>query len=69
MARTITPVTNPNLERLRKLGPRLKGWIVNDWEAKLVSLVLAFLLWYVVNDQARADKRPIQQGLPSFRTD
>lgn len=42
---------------------------MNDWEAKLVSLVLAFLLWYVVNDQARTDRRPVQQSLPSFRTD
>jgi hypothetical protein len=69
MARTTIPETNPNLERLRKLGPKVKGWIVNDWEAKLVSLVLAFLLWYVVNDQARTDRRPGPQPLPSFRTD
>jgi len=33
--------------------PRLqfKNWFVHDWEAKLVALVLAFLLWYVVKDQ------------------
>lgn len=42
---------------------------MDDWEAKLVSLVLAFLLWYVVNDQARSDTRIIPQSLPSFRTD
>ena len=41
---------NPMLERLKKLGPLLKLWVTRDWEAKLVSLVLAFLLWYVVRD-------------------
>lgn len=30
---------------------RLKLWVTRDWEAKLVSLVLAFLLWYVIKDQ------------------
>ncbi len=29
----------------------LKLWFTRDWEAKLVALVLAFLLWYVIKDQ------------------
>lgn len=29
----------------------LKLWFTRDWEAKLVALVLALLLWYVIKDQ------------------
>ena len=60
---------NPPLERLKKLGPLLKLWVTRDWEAKLVALVLAFLLWYVVKDQvARAGRTPRPENLPPFRT-
>jgi hypothetical protein len=54
---------------MKKLGPQLKLWITRDWEAKLVSLVLAFLLWYVVKDQVARDGRQLRPDpLPSFRT-
>ncbi|MFZ4768166.1 MAG: hypothetical protein ACOYMN_24725 [Roseimicrobium sp.] len=48
------------MERLKVLPPLLKHWFTNDWEAKLVALVLAFLLWYVVKDQvARSKPLPV----------
>lgn len=41
-------------------------WITHDWEAKLICLVLAFLLWYVVKDQiARSKPKPeMPEGWP-----
>ncbi|WP_009963637.1 diadenylate cyclase CdaA [Verrucomicrobium spinosum] len=36
---------------------RVKLWFTRDWEAKLVSLVLAFLLWYVIHDQISRGQR------------
>jgi diadenylate cyclase len=60
--------TNPPLESMKKLGPQLKLWFTRDWEAKLVSLVLAFLLWYVVKDQVARDGRQFRpEQLPSMR--
>ena len=60
---------SPMLERLKKLGQLLKLWVTRDWEAKLVALVLAFLLWYVVKDQVSRDGRQLRPDpLPSFRT-
>jgi diadenylate cyclase len=54
---------------MKKLVPQLKLWITRDWEAKLVSLVLAFLLWFVVKDQVSRDGRQLRpEQLPSFRT-
>ncbi len=38
-------------EQLEELGQTLKRWFTHDWEAKLVSLVLAFLVWYIVKDR------------------
>ena len=58
---------NPTLERLKKLGPLLKLWVTRDWEAKLVSLVLAFLLWYVVKDQVSRG-RPLPSNSAQMRT-
>ncbi len=59
---------NPTLEKLKNLAPQLKLWVTNDWEAKLVSLVLAFLLWYVVKDQVARGKMTIPEGWPQMRT-
>jgi diadenylate cyclase len=37
----------------------LKEWLTDDWEAKLVALVLAFLVWYVIKDKIqRSDQLP-----------
>lgn len=58
---------NPTLEKLKNLAPQLKLWISHDWEAKLVALVLAFLLWYVVKDQVVRAK-PLPEGLLQMRT-
>lgn len=59
---------NPALENLKKLAPLLKLWITRDWEAKLVALVLAFLLWYVVKDQVARASMPLREGWPQMRT-
>jgi hypothetical protein len=45
----------------------LKLWVTRDWEAKLVSLVLAFLLWYVVKDQVSRG-RPLPSNSVQMRT-
>jgi hypothetical protein len=58
---------NPALEKVKKLVPRLKLWITRDWEAKLVALVLAFLLWYVVRDQVSRG-RPLPSDSVQMRT-
>ena len=61
---------SPALENLKKAGPQLKLWITRDWEAKLVSLVLAFLLWYVVKDQVNRGRRydlPVDITTKSFK--
>lgn len=39
------------MARLRKSALWLKDWLTDDWEAKLVALVLAFLVWYVIKDK------------------
>ena len=58
---------NPMVERLKKFGQLLKLWVTRDWEAKLVSLVLAFLLWYVVKDQVSRG-RPLPANRVQMRT-
>ncbi len=45
------------MKKLRKFTTQLKLWCVDDWEAKLVSLVLAFLVWYVVKDKVAREKK------------
>lgn len=45
------------MKKLRKFATQLKLWLIEDWEAKLVSLVLASLLWYVVKDKVVRDKK------------
>jgi diadenylate cyclase len=57
---------NP-LENLKKFAQLLKLWITRDWEAKLVALVLAFLLWYVVKDQVSRG-RPLPTNRVQMRT-
>ena len=42
---------NPTTARLKKFAALLKEWCIDDWEAKLVALVLAFLVWYIVRDK------------------
>ena len=60
---------NPTLEKLKNLAPLLKLWCTRDWEAKLVALVLAFLLWYVVKDQVgRGGRIPLPEGSVQMRT-
>jgi hypothetical protein len=58
---------NPILENLKKFGQLLKLWVTRDWEAKLVALVLAFLLWYVVKDQVSRG-RPLPTNRVQMRT-
>jgi len=41
----------------KKSKLQFKKWFVHDWEAKLVAVVLAFLLWYVVKDQVIRGRR------------
>jgi hypothetical protein len=53
---------------MRKLAPLLKLWVTRDWEAKLVALVLAFLLWYVVRDQVSRASMPLRENWPQIRT-
>lgn len=44
------------MDRLRKSAVWLRYWLTDDWEAKLVALVLGFLVWYVIKDnKARED--------------
>lgn len=45
------------MKKLRKFATQLKLWLIEDWEAKLVALVLASLLWYVVKDKVVRDKK------------
>jgi diadenylate cyclase len=59
---------NPTLEKLKNLAPLLKLWCTRDWEAKLVALVLAFLLWYVVKDQVGRARMQVPEGWPQMRT-
>lgn len=47
----------PKMKKTRKFATLLKLWCLDDWEAKLVSLVLAFLVWYVVKDKVEREKK------------
>jgi hypothetical protein len=40
----------------------LKDWLTDDWEAKLVALVLAFLVWYVIKDKITREPTPVPEG-------
>ena len=35
----------------------------HDWEAKLVALVLAFLVWYIVKDRVETAQHPQVQSI------
>ena len=49
--------------QLQELAPKVRRLFTHDWEAKLVALVLAFLVWYIVKDQvARGRKFPVPDG-------
>ena len=37
--------------KLQQFGQTIKKACTHDWEAKLVALVLAFLVWYIVKDR------------------
>ncbi len=50
-----------------KIVPRVKNWFTHDWEAKLVSLVLAFLIWFIVWHQINQGKPEMPEGWP-FKT-
>lgn len=50
------------LENLKAVTSRIKLWCTRDWEAKLVALVLAFLLWYVIHDQILRGQRFFNDG-------
>ncbi|MEI6536275.1 MAG: hypothetical protein WCN98_13090 [Verrucomicrobiaceae bacterium] len=43
--------------KLRKFATQLRLWCLDDWEAKLVALVLASIVWYVVKDKVARDKK------------
>ncbi len=43
--------------KLRKFATQFKLWCLDDWEAKVVALILASLLWYVVKDKVARDKK------------
>jgi hypothetical protein len=51
-----------------KPGQQLKRFFIHDWEAKLVALVLAFLLWYVVKDQVIRSRFKMPSDYPATRT-
>lgn len=46
------------MDRLRKSAVWLKHWLTDDWEAKLVALVLGFLVWYVIKDKTHESRTP-----------
>lgn len=51
------------MKKLRKFATQLRLWCIDDWEAKLVSLVLASLMWYVVKDKVvRENKITLPEG-------
>lgn len=48
----------------RKLMDKARNWFIHDWEAKLVCLILAFLIWHVIKDQeSRLRRYDIPQNL------
>ena len=56
-------------ERLRKFTTRLSRWFADDWEAKIVALVLAVLVWWgvkVLITNETADKARAYMPQPGF---
>ena len=37
--------------QLQQFALRIKRLFTHDWEAKVVAIVLAFLVWYIVKDR------------------
>ena len=53
--------TNPT--GINRWSAAVRRWITHDWEAKLVCLVLACLVWYMVKDMvAREHKFDMPKG-------
>ena len=48
---------NPTMERLRKITAQLSRWCTDDWEAKVVALVLSVLVWWGVKTLIANDMR------------
>ena len=46
---------NPTTEKLRKYTTLLSRWFKDDWEAKIVALVLAVLVWWGVRTLIASD--------------
>ena len=47
----------PNQPKLKAILDSTKRRLAHDWEAKLVALILAFLVWYIIKDQIARNKR------------
>jgi hypothetical protein len=43
-------------ERIRIYLEIARRFVSHDWEAKLVALVLAFLVWYIIKDVVGREK-------------
>jgi hypothetical protein len=50
-----------NSQKIRLYVETARRWLIHDWEAKLVALVLAFLLWYIIKDTV-ARERNYREG-------
>jgi hypothetical protein len=48
---------NPMTDRWHKVTKQLKRWCADDWEAKIVALVLAVLVWWGVKTLIASDVR------------
>lgn len=53
----------PTKDNLLKLAAQLKQWFMEDWLEKLVALVLACIVWLVINDRiSRGKKITLPEG-------
>lgn len=53
----------PTKDSLLKFAAQLKQWFMEDWLEKLVALVLACIVWVVVNDRiSRGKKITLPEG-------
>ncbi len=44
--------------QFQQIALRIKRLFTHDWEAKLVAIVLAFLVWYIVKDRVEMSQHP-----------
>lgn len=49
--------------QLQQFVARIRKMFTHDWEAKLVALVLAFLVWYIVKDRVDSAQHPQVQNI------